>query len=124
MDKTQQLDKMQRSVEDKAQQLADMQRSVEDKAQQFADMQQTVRISNKITLKTNSDLKDLQDQYSAALNSREQQDRLLFDLREKLKQASEFFRKVDLQNQVIEGDVTRQKESEIASLKDIERDEL
>ena len=78
--------------------------TITEKAKELAEMQQTLRINSKLMLRSNADLSDLQDQYSIAIQNQEQQHSLLCELKEKLNQAAGFYRKLNLQNLVIDGD--------------------
>ena len=71
-------------------------------------MQQTLRINNKLILKSDNDLRDLQSQYRTALQYQEQQHNLLSELKAKLHQASSFYQKLNLQNLVIDTDLLEQ----------------
>ena len=75
-------------------------------------MQQTVRINNKLILKSDADLRDLQLQYSSALQHQEQQHTLLCELKEKLRQASEFYKKLNLTNLVLDAGVLEKHDPE------------
>ena len=80
-------------------------------------MQQTLRINNKLMLKSEADLSDLQNQHRIALQLQEQQHSLLCELKEKLGQASQFYRKLNIQNLVLDGDMSDQNNSgEVDSL--------
>ena len=94
-----------------AKELAD---SVKVKEKELTEMQQTLRINNKLILKSDSDLRDLQLQYRAALQHQEQQHTLLCELKEKLHQASEFYQKLNLQNLVFDADLLEQSNSDTA----------
>jgi len=89
----------------------DLEARIQARAKEYAEMQQTVRINNKLLLKSDADLKDLQRQYRTALEHQEEQYSLLCDLKDKLRQASEFYQKLNLQNLILDGDVLEQPES-------------
>ena len=71
-------------------------------------MQQTLRINSKLIFRSDTDLRDLQLQYRAALQHQEQQHTLLCELKEKLYQASKFYQKLNLKNLVIDADQLEQ----------------
>lgn len=83
-----------------------------DEVNKLAEMQQTLRINNKLMLKSDADLSDLQNQYKTALHHKDQQHTLLCELKEKLGQAARFYRKLDLQSLVIDGDTLDQSDSD------------
>ncbi|MCF6263977.1 MAG: hypothetical protein L3J24_10380, partial [Xanthomonadales bacterium] len=70
------------------------------KENEVADMQQTLRINNKLMLKSGADLKDLQNQYRVMMQQQDKQNTLLCELKEKLCQASEYYTQLNLQNLV------------------------
>ena len=102
--------------EKQLQQIAEFEDSIGERTKEFAEMQQTLRINNKLLLKSDADLKDLQIQYRTALHHQEQQHALLVELKKKLRQASEFYQKLNLQNLVLDGDLLAQGDSEPAGL--------
>jgi hypothetical protein len=79
---------------------------------EFSEMQQTLRINNKLMLKSDTDLKDLQLQYRNVLQHQEQQNALLGELKAKLRQASEFYKSLNLQNLVLDGNMLEQVDSD------------
>lgn len=78
---------------------------------EFTEIQQTLRINNKLMLKSDTDLKDLQLQYRNVLQHQEQQNALLGELKAKLRQASEFYKSLNLQNLVLDGNMLEQVDS-------------
>lgn len=98
--------------EDLKQKIKKLVGSVSKKENELTEMQQTLKINNKLTLKSDMDLRDLQEQYRTALQHQDQQHMLLSELKEKLRQASAFYHKLNLQNLVIETDMLEQDESE------------
>jgi len=93
------------------QEIAGLKENITEKAKELAGIQQTLRINNKLMLKSNADLSDLQNQYRIAIQHQEQQHNLLCELKEKLSQAANFYRKLNLHNLVIDGDMLDQKDS-------------
>jgi myosin heavy subunit len=94
--------------------IAGLKENITEKAKELAEMQQTLRINNKLMLKSDADLSDLQNQYRTAIQHQEQQHSLLCELKEKLSQAAGFYRKLNLQNLVIDGDKLDQSDSDNA----------
>ena len=93
------------------QQNAQLNESTEAYATATSEMQQTLRINTKLMLKSENDLKDLQLQYRSALEYQEQQNALLSELKTKLRQASRFYKSLNLQNLVLEGIALEQADS-------------
>jgi chromosome segregation ATPase len=93
------------------QQNAQLNESTEAYATATSEMQQTLRINTKLMLKSENDLKDLQLQYRSALEYQEQQNALLSELKTKLRQASRFYKSLNLQNLVLEGIALEQVDS-------------
>lgn len=79
--------------------------SENEKLTEIKEMQQTMRINNKLMLKSDTDLKELQLQYRSVVQHQEQQQSLLSELKEKLRQASAYYQKLNLQNLVLDGDM-------------------
>lgn len=77
------------------------------KSDESDEMQQTVRINNKLLLKTDADMRDLQIKYRTALEYQDKQYALLTELKEKLRQASVYYQKLSLQNLVIDEEVLK-----------------
>jgi len=101
-----------RKAKEQATEITGLKENIAEKAKELAEMQQTLRINNKLMLKSNADLSDLQDQYRIAIKHQEQQHSLLCELKEKLSQAAGFYRKLNLQNLVIDGDMIYQSDSD------------
>lgn len=97
-------------VEKEAQlhQIKELTESGKEKTKKMAEMQQTLRINNKLLFKSDTDLRDLQLQYRNSLQHQQQQHTLLCELKEKLRQASEFYQKLNLQNLVLDSDMLKQ----------------
>jgi FkbM family methyltransferase len=89
-------------LEAQRQRITELSKALEEKSVDVSRMQQTLRINNKLILKSDSDLRDLQLQYRAAIQQNEHQQSLLSELKDKLRQASLFYQKLNLQNLVIE----------------------
>ena len=75
---------------------------------QLEGMQKTLSSNNKLMLKSNADLSDLQDQYRIAIQRQDQQHSMLCELKEKLSQAVTYYRKLNLQDLAIDGDLLNQ----------------
>jgi len=82
--------------------------SLKEREKEISVMQQTLRINNKLILKSDTDLRELQVQYRTALQHQEHQHTLLSELKDKLRQASEFYQKLNLQSPVIDSDMLEQ----------------
>jgi len=92
--------------------LAEIEESYKEKLNQISEMQQTLRINNKLILRSDSDLRDLQLQYKSSLQHQEQQHRLLCELKEKLRQASKFYQQLNLKNLVLDAELLEQNSSD------------
>ena len=97
-------------------------RSVDEKAKELSEMQRTLQINNKLTLKSESNLKNLQIQYQSAHQNQAQQHKLLVELKEKLRMASEYYQKLDLQKLVLDGSLMDEDESVNSLTADAERE--
>jgi FkbM family methyltransferase len=93
--------------------IEELEDTINTKSSEASELQQTLRINNKLLLKSDTDLKDLQAQYRTALQHQEQQHALLCELKEKLQLAAEYYQKLNLQNLVLDGDMLEQSESDI-----------
>ena len=103
------LDKMQALIdsatdeqENQQQQPTALTESLKEKEKEISAMRQTLSINNKLILKSHTDLRELQVQYRTALQHQEHQHTLLSELKDKLRQASEFYQELNLQSPVID----------------------
>ena len=85
---------------------------MKEKSKEISDLQQTLRINSKLVLKSDADMRDLQRQYRAALERQDQQHNLLTELTEKLRQASVYYQKLNLQKLVFDVEVLEQEDSD------------
>jgi hypothetical protein len=85
--------------------IANLNETIQRRNKEFEELQKSLTINNKLLLKADADLKDLQLQYRAALRRQEEQMALLMELKKKLRQAAEFYKQADLQNLVLSGDL-------------------
>ncbi len=92
------------------QQVSALTASLQAKAQEISGIQQTLRINNKLILKSDTDLRELQTQYRTALQHQEHQHILLSELKDKLRQASLYYQKLNLQSPLIDADLIAQDE--------------
>jgi FkbM family methyltransferase len=79
--------------------------ALEKKLEETEELQRTLKINNKLMLKSEADLRDLQLQYRNAIQGQDEQNTLFRELREKLGQAADYFRELDLPDRILEGDV-------------------
>ena len=98
--------------EDLLQQIENYSDSVIAKEKELIAMQQTLRINSKLVLKSDIDLRDLQSQYRTAIQLQHEQHNLLCELKEKLRQASVFYQKLNLESPVLDGDMLEQSDTE------------
>jgi FkbM family methyltransferase len=103
---------LEQEIEKQKVSLSELEQSNLEKSKEISDIQQTLRINNKLILRSDTDLRDLQLQYKSALQHQEQQHGLLCELKEKLHQASEFYQKLNLQNLVLDADLLEQSSSD------------
>jgi FkbM family methyltransferase len=99
-------------------QLSPLSQSLQEKSNEIAGLQKTLRRNNKLLRKATADLEDLQTQYRMLIHAQGQQDELLFELREKLRMASEYYRKLNLHSLILEGDTLEQDHSDTSELGD------
>lgn len=71
-------------------------------------LQQDLQVNSKLMLKSDADLKDLQSQYRAVQQAQEEHNTLYCDLKEKLRQAAEYYTKLNYQNLVFDEDMLEQ----------------
>lgn len=86
--------------------------SVKNKSEEVTVMQQTLHINNKLMLKSDIDLRNLQEQYKSVLQKQEQQHNLLSELRGKLQEASVFYQKLNLENLEFDIEILKQDNNE------------
>lgn len=84
--------------------ITSMRSTAENRSEELERLQDTLRLNNKLMLKADADFKDLQNQYRVAMQRQERQNTLLYDLKEKLHQASVFYRELSVQDHMLASD--------------------
>ena len=88
-----------------SQQIEELRLSHSESVKELKEANHALRINNKLIAKTDADLRDLQARYQSAVENQQQQQALLVDLQQKLVQAANFYRQLDIQDRDIEGDI-------------------